>query len=204
MWKAPAKSDMIVCILIVLYAMADSAFSFPVAMSSARHNTCLWLADEGKGAEGGTAINESDRLLSEIAELTESFEYVQKKNERNKLLYKEKIATLQSEISELKAELSSSSRASSSEAPVHNATVAASVEEDFSKMRIEWEEEKRALLDEKEALAQSIAALKESIQSEAESMRSDVKGEGGKRRKVGFRAFLKKRLKNIFRRGQNG
>lgn len=160
--------------------------SFPLATPSTRSGTSsLGLADEGKGAQGGTAdSHESDRLLAEIAELTDSFEYVQRKNESNKRLYKERIATLQSQITELQTqlqdvELSSSSRTSDSEATVHDATVSvgASVEGGLTQVRIDWEKEKQALLDEKDALAKSIANLKQSIQHEAKLMRSDMKRE---------------------------
>ena len=158
--------------------------SFPLATLSTRSSTSLWLA-EGKNKEGIIVdSHESDRLLAEIAKLTESFEYVQKKNENNKRLYKERIAMLQSQISDLQtqlkdAHLSSSSRRSDSEATVRDAkvSVGASIEEGFSQMRIEWEKEKQSLLDEKEALARSIANLKQSIHNEAESMRSDMKRE---------------------------
>ena len=158
--------------------------SFPLATLSTRSSTSLWLA-EGKNKEGIIVdSHESDRLLAEIAELTESFEYVQKKNENNKRLYKERIAMLQSQISDLQtqlkdAHLSSSSRRSDSEATVRDAevSVGASIEEGFSQMQIEWEKEKQSLLDEKEALAKSIANLKQSIHNEAESMRSDMKRE---------------------------
>ena len=173
-------------IIIALSLIAGGVDSFPLAASSVRSSTAstLWLANEGKGSEGGTVDSESDRLLAEIAELTESFEYVQKKNENNKRLYKERIATLQSQISDLQtqlqdAEFLSSSRRSDSEGTVRdaNVSVGACIEEGLSLMRIEWEKEKRSLLDEKEAFDQSIANLKQSIHNEAESMRTDMKRE---------------------------
>lgn len=175
-------------IIIALSLVAGGVFSFPLAALSTRSSTTssLWLANEKKDAEGNTVDRESDRLLAEIAELTESFEYVQKKNESNKRLYKERIAALQSQIIDLQsqlqdAELSSSLRGSDSEAAVHDATrtasVGVSIEEGLSQMQIEWEKEKMALLNEKEALAQSITNLKQSIQHEAKLMRSDMKQE---------------------------
>ena len=174
-----------VSIIVLICSVAGGVLSFPLATLSTRSSTSLWLADKGKDTEGIIVdSHESDRLLAEIAELTESFEYAQRKNESNKRLYKERIAALQSQITELQTqlqddELSSSSRTSDSEAMVHDATirVGVSVEEGLMKMRIDWEKEKQALLDEKDALAKSIANLKQSIQHEAKLMRSDVQRE---------------------------
>ena len=187
--RAPTESGRrrrLVISVLVIGLIARDVFSFPfITSSSASHiRTALWLADAD-----GDVDSEADMLLSEIAELTKSFEYVQKKNENNKRLYKERIATLQYQISsrdkqlsELKRQLedamiSSSSPTKSTPTVSDAAPVDADVQDILSQMRNEWEKEKRALLEDREVLVESIASLQRSIYDDAESMRSDIKKE---------------------------
>ena len=189
--RAPTESGTrrrLVISVLVIGLIARGAFSFTlITSSSASHirTVELWLADAD-----GDVDSEADMLLSEIAELTESFEYVQKKNENNKRLYKERIAALQSqissrdkELSELKRQLdeammSSSSPTNSTSTVFDAAPVDADAQQDIlEQMRNEWEKEKRALLEDREVLVGSIASLQRSIHDDAESMRSDIKKE---------------------------
>ncbi len=186
--RAPTESGrrrrFVISVLVIGLIVRD-VFSFTLITSSSASHICtvLWLADAD-----GDVDSEADMLLSEIAELTESFEYVQKKNENNKRLYKERIATLQSqissrdkELSELKRQLEdammSSSPTNSTSTVFNAAPIDADVQDILSQMRNEWEMEKQALLEDREVLVESISSLQRSIHDDAESMRSDIQKE---------------------------